>query len=72
MIHQVSSGFRGTATDINIQVAEVNQLMDTLMEILAESTGKNVEEVRSDCDRDYWMDSQKCKDYGIVDEILGR
>jgi ATP-dependent Clp protease protease subunit len=72
MIHQVSSGFRGTASDINIQAKETNLLMDSLMSILGECTNKDPEQVRIDCDRDKWMSAQDALDYGIVDEIIKR
>ena len=72
MIHQVSSGFRGTAADINVQVKETNTLMDKLMDILAEHTGKDKEQVRKDCDRDHWMSSEEAKNYGIVDQVITR
>jgi ATP-dependent Clp protease protease subunit len=70
MIHQVSSGFRGTIADINVQAKETNYLMNNLMEILSKHTGKDVEEVRADCDRDYWMSAEEALGYGIIDEIL--
>jgi ATP-dependent Clp protease protease subunit len=70
MIHQVSSGFKGTTADINVQAKETNFLMDKLMEILSTDTGKDVEQVRKDCDRDYWMSAQEAMEYGIVDEII--
>jgi ATP-dependent Clp protease, protease subunit len=70
MIHQVSSGFRGTLSDINVQAKEANMLMDNLMNILAEHTGKPVAQVTEDCDRDYWMSAKDAIEYGIVDEIL--
>lgn len=70
MIHQVSSGFKGTTADINVQAKETNFLMDKLMEILSADTGKDVEQVRKDCDRDYWMSAQEAMEYGIVDEII--
>ncbi len=70
MIHQVSSGFRGTMADINVQVKETNTLMDKLMIILGEHTKKDPEQVRIDCDRDRWMSSDEAKDYGIVDNVI--
>lgn len=70
MIHQVSAGFQGTTADINVQAAEINRNMDNLMEILAKHTGKDIEKVRKDCDRDYFMSSQEATDYGIVDKVL--
>ncbi|RYG39652.1 ATP-dependent Clp protease proteolytic subunit [bacterium] len=72
MIHQVSSGFRGTFADIQIQARETERTMDTLMEILAKHTNHDQEKVRKDCDRDYWMNSQEAKAYGIVDNVVER
>ena len=70
MIHQVSAGFRGTATDINIQATEINGMMSTLMRILAKHTGKDEDQVRKDCDRDYWLSATASKEYGIIDEVF--
>ena len=70
MIHQVSSGFRGTMADINVQVKETNTLMDRLMDILAHHTGKDAEQVRKDCDRDHWMSSDDAKAYGLIDNVI--
>jgi len=70
MIHQVSSGFRGTTADINVQAKETNFLMDKLMDILSDHTGKTTEQVRIDCDRDYWMSAEEALEYGIIDEII--
>lgn len=70
MIHQVSAGFQGTTADINVQAAEINRAMDTLMEILARHTGKDAERVRKDCDRDHFMSAQEATDYGLVDKVI--
>lgn len=70
MIHQVSAGFRGTAADINVQVAEINKYMDTLTAILSEHTGRDREEIRKDVDRDYFMSSAEAVEYGLVDKVL--
>lgn len=70
MIHQVSSGFRGTAADINVQVAETNKLMDTLMGLLAKDTGQPEDKVRKDCDRDHWMSSGEAASYGLIDRVV--
>ncbi|HJP82982.1 MAG TPA: ATP-dependent Clp protease proteolytic subunit [Fimbriimonadaceae bacterium] len=70
MIHQVSSGFRGTAADINVQVAETNRLMDTLMGLLSHDTGQPEEKVRKDCDRDHWLASDEAVAYGLVDRMV--
>ncbi len=70
MIHQVSAGFQGTTADINVQAAEINRAMDTLMEILSRHSGKEEAQVRKDVDRDYFMSAQEAVDYGIVDKVL--
>lgn len=70
MIHQVSSGFRGTAADINVQVAETNRMMDSLMEIMARHTGKPEDQLRKDVDRDKWMSADEALNYGIVDRVV--
>ncbi len=72
MIHQVSAGFRGTAADINVQAAEINRMMDNLMGILSRHTGKSEEQVRKDCDRDYFMSGDEAVAYGLVDKVLER
>lgn len=72
MIHQVSAGFRGTAADINVQAREINRMMDTLMDILSYHSGKPSEQVRKDCDRDYFMSGEEAVAYGLIDEVLER
>ena len=70
MIHQVSGGFSGQATDIDIQAKEVLRSKARLNEILAKHAGKDLKKVSKDTERDYFMTAQEAKDYGIVDEIL--
>lgn len=70
MIHQVSGGFQGTVADINVQAAESNRYMDILMGILSQHTGKAPEQVRKDCDRDFFMSAEEAKTYGIIDKVL--
>jgi ATP-dependent Clp protease protease subunit len=70
MIHQVSSGFQGTAADINVQVAETNRYMEMILDVLAKHTGKEREKIRKDIDRDYFMSAEQTLDYGIVDKVL--
>ncbi len=70
MIHQVSGGARGQLSDMKIAVVEAEKSMRTLVEILAEATGKSVETVTEDCDRDHWMSAQDAFDYGVVDKVL--
>ena len=70
MIHQVSSGYRGTAADINIQVKETNKLYDQLLEILAQKSGQTAKKLRNDCDRDYYMSAVEAKAYGLIDTVI--
>lgn len=72
MIHQVSAGFRGTAADINVQAAEINRMMDDLMNILGHHCNKDPQQVRKDCDRDYFMSGAEAVEYGLVDKVLER
>ncbi len=69
-LHQPLGGAQGQATDIQIQAKEILRLKVRLNEILAHHTGKSVEEIEKDTDRDYWMDAAGAKEYGLVDEIL--
>lgn len=70
MIHQGSAGFSGTPSDIEITAREVLKSRQTLDEILAERSGKPVEEVHRDTDRDYWMSSKEAQTYGLIDHII--
>jgi ATP-dependent Clp protease protease subunit len=70
MIHQGSAGFSGTPSDIEITAREVLKSRQKLDEILAEATGKSVDEVHKDTDRDYWMDPSEAKSYGLIDNIV--
>lgn len=70
MIHQASSGFRGTTADINVQVAETNLINDTILRILAQHTGKDIEQIRKDVDRDRYLSSDEAREYGLVDRVV--
>jgi ATP-dependent Clp protease protease subunit len=70
LIHQVSSGFSGQATDIEIHAREVIELRRKLDEIIAGHTGKSVDEVRKDTERDYFMTADEAKEYGIIDRVI--
>lgn len=72
MIHQPSGGVSGPASDIEITAREIMKIKKELYNIIAEHSGKEVEQVEKDADRDYWMTSQEAVDYGIIDEILKR
>ena len=70
LIHQVTSGFQGQATDIEIQAKETIALKRRLEEILALHTGKEAENVSKDMERDYYMTSEEAKEYGIIDNVI--
>jgi ATP-dependent Clp protease protease subunit len=69
LIHQVSSGFQGQATDIEIQAREVINIKRRLEEILADHTGQEHEKVSHDMERDYFMTADEAKEYGIIDTV---
>jgi ATP-dependent Clp protease protease subunit len=70
LIHQVSSGFQGQATDIEIQAREVITLKRRLEEIISEHTGQDIEKVSRDMERDYFMTPEEAKEYGIIDNVI--
>jgi len=70
MIHQGSAGFRGAPTDIEIHAQEVLSMRQRMAELIALHSGKSLEEVMRDIDRDHFMSPQEAVDYGIVDEIV--
>ena len=70
LIHQVSSGFSGQATDIEIHAREIIDLRTRLDEIIAKHTGQDIEKVAKDTERDFFMSSEEAKEYGIVDRVI--
>jgi ATP-dependent Clp protease, protease subunit len=72
MIHQGSAGFSGTPSDIDIQAKEILRYKALLNEILAKHTGQDVEKVKLDTDRDYFMSAGEAVEYGLIDEVLER
>lgn len=70
MIHQVSGGAQGTASDVERTVEYMFKLKKRLIGILALHTGKTEEQIQFDSDRDYWITAQQAKDYGLVDEVV--
>ncbi len=70
MLHQPSGAIGGQATDIEITAREIKKLKGELYEVIAQHTGKDVELVAKDCDRDFWMKAIDAKEYGLVDEVL--
>ena len=70
MIHQVSGGAQGTASDVERTVEYMYKLKKRLIRILADSTGKSEEIVKNDSDRDYYMTAMEAKEYGLVDQVV--
>src|SRR5947208_14532099 len=70
LIHQVSSGFQGQATDIEIHAKEIIDVRERLDRIISEHTGQAYEKVRSDTERDYFMSSEEATAYGIIDRVI--
>src|SRR5436309_599427 len=70
LIHQVSGGFQGQATDIEIQAREVIALKRRLEEIYSTHTGKSIEDVSRDMERDFFLSPEEAKEYGIIDTVI--
>ncbi|MEE2711412.1 MAG: ATP-dependent Clp endopeptidase proteolytic subunit ClpP [Planctomycetota bacterium] len=70
MIHQPWGGAQGTASDIQIQAKEIERLKGTLNEILAKHSGREVDQVRQDTDRDNFMSGSEALEYGLVDQVV--
>lgn len=70
MIHQVSGGAQGQASDVERQVEFMFKLKKRLNRILSHHTGKPIEQVEKDADRDYYMTAEEAKEYGLVDEVV--
>jgi len=70
MIHQVSGGAQGTASDVERTVEWMFKIKKRLIHILSQHTGKSEEQVGTDSDRDYWMSADEAKGYGVVDEVV--
>ncbi len=73
LIHQPSmSGLSGQATDIDIQAREILRLRESMNQILARHTGKTIEKIQADVERDYIMTAVQAKEYGIVDQVISK
>jgi len=70
LLHQPYTGAQGQVSDLEIAAAEVDRLKAALENILARHTGQPIEKIAADTDRDFVMDAQEAKDYGIIDEVL--
>jgi ATP-dependent Clp protease protease subunit len=70
MIHQPLGGVEGQASDIEIATKEILRIRETLNDILAKSTGQELDKIEKDTDRNYFMSAKEAKDYGIIDEVI--
>lgn len=70
MIHQVAGGAEGQATDIDIQAKHILKIKERLNRILAKHTGQKLDKIEKDSDRDYFMNTEEAKKYGIIDNII--
>ena len=70
LIHQPMGGFQGQASDIEIQAKEILRMKDSLNQILVRHTGKTIESIQRDTDRDYFMSAEEAKNYGIIDHVI--
>jgi ATP-dependent Clp protease protease subunit len=70
MIHQPSGGARGQASDIQIEATEILRVRRQLNQIYADNTGKPLEKIEKDMDRDYFMSPQEALEYGLIDKVL--
>jgi len=70
LIHQPMGGFQGQASDIEIQAREILRMKETLNQILVKHTGKKIEQIQGDTDRDFFMTGEEAKAYGIIDHVI--
>ncbi len=70
LIHQPMGGFQGQASDIEIQAKEILRMKDTLNEILVIHTGKDLDQIQLDTDRDFFMTGKEAKEYGLIDHVI--
>ncbi|KOA18219.1 ATP-dependent Clp protease proteolytic subunit precursor [Clostridium homopropionicum DSM 5847] len=72
MIHQPLGGFKGQATDIDIHAKRIMKIKNNLNKILSERTGKSLEQIEKDVERDYFMEAYEAKEYGLIDDVVTR
>jgi ATP-dependent Clp protease protease subunit len=70
MIHQPSGGAKGQATDVQIHAEQMLRIKKQLNEMLAENTGRTLEEIQRDTERDHFMTAEESKEYGIIDKVI--
>ncbi|WP_410810041.1 ClpP family protease [Micromonospora sp. 067-2] len=72
MMHQPSGGMGGTASDITIQAENMLHVKRTMQELTAQHSGRTVEEIQRDWDRDRWFTAEQAREYGLIDQVLSR
>jgi len=72
LLHQLTAGVQGQASDIDRQAQEIVRIGDIIDEVLAKHTGQTLETVRKDSDRDFYMGAEEAKEYGLIDEVFVR
>jgi ATP-dependent Clp protease protease subunit len=70
MIHQPWGGVQGAAADISIQAKEILRLREKINELISHHTGKSLEDVTRDTDRDFYMSAEEARAYGLVDQVI--
>ena len=70
MIHQPLGGFQGQASDIDIHAKEILKTREQLNKIMSYHTGKTIDEIRHDTERDRFMSSEEAKEYGLIDDVI--
>lgn len=70
LIHQPMGGFQGQASDIEIQAKEILRMKESLNQILVQHTGKTIDQIQRDTDRDYFMSAVEARNYGIIDHVI--
>ena len=70
MIHQPLGGAKGQATDIELEAKEIIRMKEMLTGILAENSGQDIEKVKKDCERDYYMSAEEAVKYGLIDKVI--
>lgn len=72
MIHQPLGGYEGTATDIDIHVKNIRKIKGRMNDLMKKHTGKTLEQIERDTDRDNFMTAEEARDYGLIDNVLAR
>lgn len=70
MVHQPMGGFQGQATDIDIHAREILRVRERLNQILVKHTGRTLDQIKDDTDRDYFMDGEEAKGFGLIDTVI--